>query len=164
FIAARRARYVHALAGLRDTHATGANQRGSQSRTAAMLAVMAVHVDRTFEVADRLSQLLLPLDGHGVVTNRQVHVAQSVGLGVLEVGRGTVDGDDRLDAQLRQRSKARGALGNATAHQVFGVGDNVVHAGQVGWRLRGGGGRLDDHIVHVGLWCSSVALVGVATA
>ena len=65
----------------------GEQPRGhARNRTggrAAVLAVMAVDVDRPRQIADRFGQLVTPLFRHAVVAMRQVNIAQAVLFGQL---------------------------------------------------------------------------------
>ena len=70
-----------------------------------MLAVMAMKIDRAFEIPNGLRQLFCSLLRNSIVAVREMDISQSVLPSQFQVRRGTVDADDSLDAKSMQLLK-----------------------------------------------------------
>lgn len=117
-------------------------------RRAAMLAVMAMDVNRPIGLARRPGDRGRGPLGQPVVTDGDVHVPQSVPAGRFDVGACAVDADDRPDPQLCQAGKSLLTLGFAPREEAVTHLDDVVEPGEIAGqalRFRAGVPRSGRH-------------------
>jgi hypothetical protein len=123
-----------------DARIEAAPRRG-QRRRAAVLAVVAMDVDRPWQIAQSAGDAPGLLAADPVVADGQVDVAQAVLLCPLNLRPRAVHRQDSADAQLPQRLEAIVALGAAAAVEVGGDAEDNVQTAQPAHFLRGLGRR-----------------------
>lgn len=92
---------------------TGRNASDGRGGGTAVFAVMAVNVNRAFELLDRFGQLADSVLGDAIVTMRHVDVSKTKLFGELHVGRGTVDTDESFHAERLQLLESRRTVGQS---------------------------------------------------
>ena len=135
-IALRGARHLHARdRGLRRHPAERCGHRRGGACTA-VLAVVAMDVDRPGQVAHRAHQLQLACIVEAVVADREVHVAQAEARGARDVRHRAVHRDHRSHSPRLERGEPGIAFGHAARPAARSEGHHVVEPGRIARRLR----------------------------